>query len=701
MIVKKTVNVLLKSSRVVIPIFFVITAISLFYALQLPIDPSFSSLIADDTEYNINERLISNVLDGKDFVQVFFKPDEESILVNRPTTMRDESVIEYMNNVKNVLSESKFVSRVIGPEFNDDDYYARILLEVDTPRSVGGSGVVIRDLNRYFEQVSVFPGVDATITGIPLLFERVNTLLIGDNIRTIGFSIIAVFLVLLFYFKSLKLTIVTLAIPLSSLVILGGIMTLADIPVTITLAIVGILIVGLGVDFAIHVVVSYESYREAGYSHKKSIIESIDHLHVAIFGSLLTTAAGFSSLMFGTSPSSQSQGIVLTISIFIVSLTTILLLPPLLYIFADMKVLPSKNKLFESIKNKLGLLARYQTSHPKIVLSLLTLFTVIMIVGATNVGFDTGNNNWIPDDDPIQETFRESSYAFGGTFSSLQIVLESNNLLDVQTIRDLQQLETSFLSLRNIEDVISPFSDIDLERESIVSNNFIGSFNEDYTMGLMSIRVATFSTEASGSSDVLDEIREVIDDNPVYNTEVSLFGDVIRFSELGAALGRDTGVTTMISLVVVFLIASLLYFSFKIGAISLIPVIIGIVWTLGFMGFFNVPFTSISTGLIALVLGTGIDFSIHLTNSTLNNIKEGNNLADSIYKTMIYSGGALLLTSVTTFIGFSSLLLASLLGIQRLGITLAFSILSVFLVTIISIPAILSLILKNKIFVKN
>ena len=695
MVIKKVVKSLLKFSPIIIPIFFLITFSMLFFAVQLPIDPSFSSLIADDTEYNINERLISNVLDGRDFVQVFFKPDESSVLLERPSTMDEPNVIDYIESVKRTLSQSKYVTSITGPQFNDDAYYARILIEVDTPRNIQGFRQVLDDLEKYFGQVDTFPGVDSTLTGIPLLFNRVNSLLIGDNIRTIAFSIVAVFLVLYFYFKSLKLALVTISIPLISLIILAGIMTIFQIPVTITLAIVGILVVGLGVDFAIHVVVSYESYREEGFSHTKSIIESIDHLHVAIFGSLLTTAAGFSALMFGVSPSSQSQGLVLTIAITIVSLVTIILLPSLIYVFGRLDVLPDKNNFFSYIKNKLGLLAKYQTHHPKLVLIALFLMTLVMIVGATNVGFDTGNNNWIPDDDPIQETFRESSYAFGGTFSSLQLVVNGNNLRDIQTIRDLQNLESALLSLRNVEDVISPFSGLSLDRESAFGL-LPGTFNEDYTMTLMTVRVATFSTEAGGSSVVLDEIRDVIDDNPLYDAEITLFGDVIRFSELGVALGRDTGVTTMISLVVVFLIASFLYFSFKIGFISLIPVIVGIIWTLGFMGFFNVPFTSISTGLIALVLGTGIDFSIHLTNSTFNKIKEGNKIDTAIYKTMIYSGGALLLTSITTFIGFSSLILASLLGIQRLGITLAFSILSVFLVTIISIPAILSLILNKK-----
>ena len=693
--VKDIVRLLLKHSNLVITLFFIMASVMFVYALSIPIDPSFSSLISDDTEYNINERILANVLGAGDFAEVFFKPDDTTILEDRPRYMDEEEVLDYIARVADVLSESPYVKSIQGPEINDDRNYARLLLSLESPRSIRGFREVIDDLDRYFEDVSSYPGVQSTLTGTPLLFNRVNSLLINDNIRTIGFSIIAVFIILWLYFKNIKYTIITMSIPLISLIILGGIMTLATIPITITLAIVGILIVGLGVDFAIHVIVSYESYREAGYKHKESILESIDHLHIAVIGSFLTTVAGFASLMFGVSPSSQSQGLVLAISITLVTFTTITLLPPLIYVFGDIKKIPKKIWVFDWIKERLGELALTQTDNPKKILTIIAVVTVIMGIGAANVGFDTGNDNWIPPDDPIQESFRESAYAFESTFSSLTMVIRGDNLLDIQTARDMQELERSLLADSNIEDVRTPYSGISLRRQDIISN-LDGRFNEDNTLGRGTIQVGSFAVEEGGSSAILDNIRQTIDENPVYGTEITLFGDVVRFNELGASLGRDTGVTTAISLIVVFIIASVLYLSFKSGVIALLPVIIGIIWTVGFMGFFGVPFTSISTGLIALVLGTGVDFSIHLTNSTKNHIAEGDDLKSAIHHTMIYSGRALLLTSITTFIGFSSLVLADLLGIQRLGLSLAFSILSVFLVTIMMVPAILSITMRNE-----
>lgn len=694
--IKKATNILLDNAHIIIGLFFFLTLFLGYFALSIPIDPSFSSLVSEDSLFNTNERLLQNSLDQTDSLLIFFKPDESSNLVNRPSLMSDDEVVDYIELVKDVVGESKYVTNVLGPEFNDEEYYAQIVLQVDTPRNIEGFRDVLDDVESRYLQVDQYPGVDSTLTGFPFLLNRVNTLLIQDNIRTVLFTFFAVFLVLYFYFRSIRLSLITLSIPVISLTMLAGLMTIFNIPITITLAVVGILTLGLGVDFAIHVLVGYETYLSDGLGHRESIVEAINHLHVAIFASLITTAAGFTALMFGVGPSSQAQGIVLTLSIVLIGLSTVILLPALIYLFGSGKY-GKRSKLFEKIKDLLTNLATFQTKYPKQVILGVFLVTLVMIVGATQVGFDTSNENWIPDNDPVQESFRESSYAFGNDFSNLQLVVTSDgeDLRNVQTVRDMQRLSSIVEGLFSVNEVRGPFNDVSLDQRSIYEEfkplQEQGVFNKDYTITTLTVQVFDFETSDEGTSPLLDEVLDIIEMTPIYNAQVSVFGDVVRFSELGATLGRDTGITTAISFILVFLIASLTYFSFRVGFTAILPIVIGIIWTVGFMGFTNVPFTSLSTGLIALVLGIGIDFSIHLVNSIYNYKDKGMTLQKSIERTMTSSGGALLLTSVSTFIGFISLTLATLLGIQRLGLSLAFAILSVFLVTIILVPAIISL----------
>lgn len=694
--IQKIIEKQLKYSIPIVFIFFFLIGAFGFYATQITVDPSFAALVSSDSQYNTYDRVLANSLGSNSAFLLFFKVDETSKLTNRPLTMRDERVTSRIESMKPVLEQSRYVENIQGPVFSENDQYAQIILIVDTPRAKDGFSRVLDDVEYYVEESGEIAGVETTLTGFPLLLNRVNTLLIEDNLRTLLFTFVIVFLVLMWYFRNIVTSLVALSVPAFSLITLAGIMSLLGISITITLAAVGILVLGISVSFTIHILIGYEKYLDRGHSARQSIIEAMDNLHIAIIASFITTLAGFAALLFGVSPSSQSQGLVLSISIIAIFFIAFGLLPCLIYLFAS-NHRPSKIKSFEKIKYYLSELAKYQTIHPKGVIIVVVIITFIMAIGASQVGFNTENNNWIPENDPIQETFRESSLAFGDDFSSLQVVVEATrgDLRDVDKVRGLQELAQIIQSHPDIDNVESVFNSVDLV-QSEITNSFASeqlnrNFNSDYTLSTFRIQVSDFEVSADGQSSIVDDIQEMTTRYSVSGVELTLFGDAIRFAELGESLGRDTGITTVISFILVFIIATATYFSIRVGFMSILPIIVSIIWGVGLMGFFGVPFTSLSTGLIALVLGIGIDFSIHLVNSTYNYLNKGEDISHALEYTLNYSGGALVLTTITTFIGFISLTLATLLGIQRLGLALAFSIISVFLVTIILVPAIISL----------
>ena len=693
----KFVDFQIKYSKFIVFLFLVFTVLMATYAVNLSIDPSFSVLVSPDSEFNTNERIISNTFEVNNAFTVFVEVDESSILRNRSSVIDDDAKL-YLERLSGVFRESQYVKSVSPIEVSDDERFARVIIGVNVPRTASGTDDVAKELDFFLAEAGSIPGFSTSITGFPLLLNRVNTLLIGDNLKSILFTIITIFLGLYWYFRDFRYSLLALSIPLSCLLILAGTMSLLDIPLTITLAAVGILILGLGIDYTIHVLLGYNNAVET-QSKNKAIHATIDHLSKAIFVSFATTAAGFSALIFGISPSSQSQGLVLSIGITVIFVVTILIIPSFLTIFGkDKKIMG--NLLFRKIKTQIKKISAYQTNHPKKVIFAIFILTLFFIVGATNVEISTNNNNWVPDNDPVSIDFRNSAFAFGTDFDSLTLVLSSTSgdFRDIQKVRDIQNLQDIILSHKNVERVDSAFNNVELSKEDIFESLELRSseFNRDFTLTRIRLTATDLGGDESGESSVFDDIIDIVQRNSVLHTDVSFFGDTVRFRELGISLGRDTGITTVISFLFVFLIASIAYASYKIGLVALLPVIIGIIWTVGIMGYLGVPFTALSTGLIALVLGIGVDFSIHLVNSTYNFLNKGSSLKSALEKTLDYTGTPILLSSMTTFIGFSSLLFATLVGIQRLGISLAISIVSVFIVTIVLVPAIISITQRNK-----
>lgn len=692
----KILNAQLGYSWYIIGFFVVVVALMLTTLPDFLIDPSFSVLVGADSEYNTNERKLANAFGSSDFFSVIFEVDQDSGLVNRYQDMGSLEVRELAEIYAEVFEESQYVERVTGYEVSPDGSYGRMGLQAQVPRRIGAFKEVIDDLDERRAEAGTLPGVKTSLSGFPILLNRVNTLLVGDNLKALLITLVAIFLVLYWYFKDVRFTLVTLAVPTTSLIILAGLMSIFEIPLTITLAAVGILMLGLGVDYTIHVALSFEANVQSGMKKAEAIIEALTHLGKAIVASYITTAAGFTALMFGASPSSQSQGLVLSIGITVVFIVTMALMPPLIYVFCR-SCGTMKNSLVDGLKKRLAKLAYYQAIFPKTVLFIVLVLTIVMLFGASKVSFNTSNNNWVPDDDPIAESFRTQSIVFGDQFGSLTMVVESTSgdLRDVQTARDILELSEIIEGDKNIVSVSSPYEGVSLDisemREAFAEEPLISQFNRDYTLTTVRIRATDFGGEESGESDLLDEIRMFAEENPIHNANVSFFGDSIRFNELGESLQRDTATTTLISFIFVFLLASIAYASFRIGFVALLPVFVAITWAVGLMGYLGVPFTSLSSGLIALVIGVGVDFSIHIVNSTYNNLSKGKTLQKAIENTINYTGTPIILSSLTTFIGFVSLVFATLLGIQRLGLSLAFSILSVFIVTIVMVPAMLSL----------
>lgn len=696
---KRIIDFQIKYSKLLFVFFLSVIIASAYIGSNLQINSDFSTLIPSDSQYNTNDRILNNAFEQNDGLVLSIALDQESILKNRVYSLNDSRVENYIEQISDSLLESSYVLGVSPPVYSDDLTVAQVFVSLQTPNKIGAFQDVLDELNTIVDEVGEPAGVNAQVTGFPVLLDRVATLLIQDNLKTIVITVVFIFLILYWYSRDLAFTLITMTTPVVSLIFLAATLVLLNIPITITLAAVGVLTLGLGADYGIHIAIHYNKARQEHEGHREALHHTINELKLPITASFLTTFAGFVALLFGVSPSSQAQGIVLAIGIFIIYAATFAIFPIMMTLFYH-KIDTKPNKVFLKVLKGLSKLAAYQTNYAKVILWGVGFVTLIMIYGASQVQFSTSNSNWIPEDDPISISFRELDYNFG-TSERFSVLLTANDgdLRNVQTQRDIAILREKLLSIPEIEAVSSPYDGLDYDSTSVyttLTNERSDQFNRDFTLTQLSISTSNLGQDEEGKSPVYREVIGIIEQTPVANADVSLYGDIVRFDELGDSLQQDAGVTTMMGFALVFLVASILYASIYVGLLSLFPIIIAIIWSVGLMGFFGVPFTSLSTGIVSLVLGIGVDFSIHIVDGIRKYIAKTNNIRKSIEETLLTSGKAIFLTSITTFVGFLALTFAQLLGTQRLGFSLAFGILSVFIVTLLVVPSTLSIIYKRK-----
>jgi uncharacterized protein len=117
--------------------------------------------------------------------------------------------------------------------------------------------------------------------------------------------------------------------------------------------------------------------------------------------------------------------------------------------------------------------------------------------------------------------------------------------------------------------------------------------------------------------------------------------------------------------------------------LALLPVGLGTLWMVGIMGVLGIPFNPANIMTLPLVIGIGVTSGIHI----LNRFSEEGSPSVLDKST----GKAVLISGVTTIVGFGSLMFAQHQGIASLGQIMAIGTMTCMMAALTSLPALLRL----------
>lgn len=120
--------------------------------------------------------------------------------------------------------------------------------------------------------------------------------------------------------------------------------------------------------------------------------------------------------------------------------------------------------------------------------------------------------------------------------------------------------------------------------------------------------------------------------------------------------------------------------------IPMAAVVIGLIWILGFMGLTGQSVNLINNLLIPLIFVVGTSDVIHLTTKYLHETRDGRARSAAMRRTLREIGLAIFLTSLTTAVGFGSLLVSRIPPIREFGLYAALGVLLTYLITVVLLP---------------
>ena len=166
--------------------------------------------------------------------------------------------------------------------------------------------------------------IEERVTGIPSIFYILIGIIAEDGRIAAVLTLMVVFVLLLWDFRNLKLTLLAMVPLMVGAIWMVGIMQLIGQQLTMLNVIVIPLILGIGIDDGVHIL---HRYRVEGAGNIRTVFTSTGK---AVMLTSLTTMLAFGSLIFATYRGLGSMGSALFIGVGTCFLTSIIILPALL-----------------------------------------------------------------------------------------------------------------------------------------------------------------------------------------------------------------------------------------------------------------------------------------------------------------------------------------------------------------------------------
>lgn len=231
------------------------------------------------------------------------------------------------------------------------------------------------------------------------------------------------------------------------------------------------------------------------------------------------------------------------------------------------------------------------------------------------------------------------------------------------------------------------FEDLKLNTIGFLSKDF--KDNNAAKATLLIIQLNLFDMDYSEMLRINREIFSLLDelDENLSSISIQATGELEVTSQINDLTIEANQILGPAMFVIIILI---LYVSFRKASYIILPLLsllIAMIWLVGTMILLGINFNVIAVALIPLILGLGVDYSVHFLHNYRAELKKGNTSIISIKKSINEVGVAIFLAWITTVIAFMSFLTSSMIPIRQFGILLAVGITYTFICSITFLPA--------------
>ena len=497
------------------------------------------------------------------------------------------------------------------------------------------------------------------------------------------------------------------------------------------------------ISIVLHLIVRYEElltlYPRA--SSKRLILLTMLTKATPTFFAILTTIAGFSSLLYSQIYPVINLGWMMSAGITLSLIIAFVVFPTLLMLIKKTPPIKRKKSTFSlpSVTSKIVL-------HDKKGIFTITFFVILFsVTGASQLIVENSFINYFKKDTEIYKGMKIIDQELGGT-TPLDIILtlsEGNNtsasLSVVQEEIEEDSFEDEFSSAEDEEQywftdekikiikkvhnyltfiaqigevqsfatlletgkVLNQNKDLDSIDLALIYQKLPQKYREIILLPYVNIEYnqLRFTTRIVDSNEALrrDALLKTIKDDLTHIVgedvaTVQLSNLMVLYNNMLQSLFDSQIKMIGLVLLIVFLMFFMLFRSLSLTLIALTANIIPIGMVFGFMGWLEIPLDIMTITIAAIALGIGVDDTIHYIHRFQAEFEKDKLYYFTMHRTNTSVGNAMYYTSLAVIIGFSILILSNLIPTIYFGLLTVLVMAAALVSNLILLPKLLLLI---------
>jgi uncharacterized protein len=485
----------------------------------------------------------------------------------------------------------------------------------------------------------------------------------------------------------------TLAWTFGAIALLGPEMLDVLGPLSQVGVVVPVLVVGLGIDYAVHLSARYREQRSTGEAAGLAAATAMRTVGAALVLATVATAAGFA--VTGLAPLSVIADFGIFTAIGVVAAFIVMGgLVPAARVLRDRGRGASAALTVRDLDVGRLLVAplRLAVHHPVATLAVGALLAGGSLLAASDLDTSFDRDDFIPDDAAIGELHALQQQLFDGELTEATYVLVDGDLADpdmLAALRDAhQRLEdvehvrtdangrpqaTSLVTLLDrLPDEIQQLPDLEERYDRLAEQA-----GDDLDRLLRPDRqAATVELRTNGGDGAAPQLAGQLHDAfaPVRDAggQTLITSDALIIAEMADDLRdfqlRSIAITLLVVLALLATYYGIAHRRPLLGAIAMIPSVTSAALLLGTMGLLDISFDAMTATLTAIAVGIGVPYGVHVTNRFEEDLSRCQDPDDACETTLRTTGGALVGSALTTFAAFAVLSFSGLALIGRMGL---------------------------------